>query len=85
MILPGKHLKQERALLGIGRDILDVLEQGQTVSELWERFQLSRNQRGGPISFDWFILSLSFLYAISAIRYDRGVLNRGTSYDLEHR
>lgn len=77
MILPGKHLKQDRALLGIGCEILDVLEQGQTVSELWQRVLTHRNVRATPLSFDWFILSLAFLYAINAVRYERGVLIRG--------
>ncbi len=74
MILPGKHLKQDRALLGIGSEILAVLEQEQTVSELWERVQDVREEHANPLSFDWFVLSLSFLYAMGAVGYDRGVL-----------
>lgn len=74
MILPGKHLKQDRTLLGIGGEILAVLEQEQTVSELWERVQEGRGEHENPLSFDWFILSLSFLYSIDAIGYHRGVL-----------
>lgn len=74
MILPGKHLKPERALLGIGSEVLVELEQEQTVSELWERVQGRRDERANPISFDWFALSLSFLYAIDAIGYDNGVV-----------
>ena len=77
MILPGKHLKQDRALLGIGSDILSVLEQELTVSELWQRVQSSRSSAARPISFDWFVLSLSFLYAIGAVRYERGVVKVG--------
>lgn len=78
MILPGKHLKQDRALLGIGGDILNALEQGQTVSELWQRVQKGRSVLAHPLSFDWFVLSLSFLYAIDAIRYERGIITRGS-------
>lgn len=74
MILPGKHLKQDRALLGIGSEILAALEQEQTVSELWERVQDGRGEHANPLSFDWFVLSLSFLFALDAIGYDRGVL-----------
>lgn len=74
MILPGKHLKQDRALLGIGSEILAALEQEQTVSELWERVQDGRDKHANPLSFDWFVLSLSFLYAIGAVGYDQGVL-----------
>jgi len=78
MILPGKHLKQDRALLGIGSEILAALEQEQTISELWERVQDGRGDHANPLSFDWFVLSLSFLYAIDAIEYDRGILTAGS-------
>ncbi len=75
MILPGKHLKQDRALLGIGSEILATLDQEQTVSELWVRVQEGRDESANPLSFDWFVLSLSFLFAIGAVEYDRGVLS----------
>lgn len=77
MILPGKHLKQDRALLGIGGDILNALEQGQSVSELWQRVQNNKSNLAHPLSFDWFVLSLTFLYAIDAIRFERGIITRG--------
>ena len=75
MILPGKHLKQDRALLGIGSEILASLEQDQTVSELWERVRECRGPRMHPLSFDWFVLSLSFLYSIGAVDYAHGVIS----------
>ncbi len=74
MILPGKHLKQDRSLLGIGGEILAEIVDGDTVSELWERVQRARDANTSPLSFDWYVLSLSFLYSIDAIGYDRGVL-----------
>ena len=37
MILPGKHLRQDRALLAIGAELLVHLDEPRTVSELWER------------------------------------------------
>lgn len=77
MILPGKHLKQDRAILGIGGEILSILEYDQTVSELWQRFQDSRGQSKKAVTFDWFILSLTFLYAIDAVKYDSGILSKG--------
>lgn len=77
MILPGKHLKQDRALLGIGGDILTILDHEQTVSELWQRFQASRYRSQHPVSFDWFILSLTFLYAIDAVTFENGILSKG--------
>nr|WP_245504422.1 ABC-three component system middle component 6 [Lichenihabitans psoromatis] len=40
-----------------------------TVSELWEAVSSlrSKRQNASPLPFDWFILSLSLLYAIGAI------------------
>ena len=29
-----------------------------------------------PLSFDWFILSLSFLFAIGVVSFDRGLLTK---------
>ena len=72
MILPGKHLRPDRSLLGIGGEILEILEHEQTVSELWQRVHDKRDGVKSPLSFDWFILSLSFLYAIDAVHFDRG-------------
>jgi hypothetical protein len=76
MILPGKHLKHDRALLGIGSEILAALEEERTVSELWELVQQQRAERANPLSFDWFILSLSFLFTIGAVRLDDYILTR---------
>ena len=69
MILPGKHLNFDRALLTIGSEILAVMGETSTVSELWEcvRALRSRRESASPLPFDWFILALSLLYAIGAI------------------
>jgi hypothetical protein len=80
MILPGKHLRQDRALLHVGAEILVQVGDGRTVSELWERVRLTRSSSPGvaPLSFDWFILSLTFLYAISALETTHGLIRAGT-------
>lgn len=72
MILPGKHLKPDRALLSVGGEILSVMGEGSTVSELWLRVQdlRSRRETVSPLPFDWFVLALSLLYAIGAIDQD---------------
>jgi hypothetical protein len=76
MILPAKHLRHDRAVLEVGADILAEAEEDHSVSELWERVRIARTAKGGsdPLSFDWFILSLSFLYAISALEYRSGLI-----------
>jgi hypothetical protein len=77
MILPAKHLRQDRALLGVGAEILCHLDEARTVSELWERVRGARviAQAATPLSFDWFVLSLSFLYAMGAIDFARGIVS----------
>lgn len=78
MILPGKHLKADRALLTIGGEILAVMETNASVSLVWDRVQKLRAARDGasPLPFDWFILALSLLYAMGAVELDDDVLVR---------
>lgn len=76
MILPDKHLEQDRSLLGVGADILNGLDHPCTVSEAWDRFTDTRKRSATsqPVSFDWFAKALTFLFAISAIRIRDGLL-----------
>ncbi len=74
MILPGKHLRGDIALLGVGGEVLAQLSEPKTVSELWERTRQGRAPGSSPITFDWFILSLSFLYAVAAIDINDGII-----------
>lgn len=76
MILPDKHLPEDRSLLGVGADILRGLDHPCTVSEAWERFsELRRHSATNqPISFDWFAKALTFLFAISAVHVRDGLL-----------
>lgn len=69
MILPGKHLKPDRALLSVGGEILAVLGDGSTVSVLWEQVRALRSKReaASPLPYDWFLMALTLLYAINAI------------------
>lgn len=76
MILPTKHLPQDRALLGVGAEILGQLRQPRSVSELWEAVREARGRTPGsaPLSFDWFVLALNLLYAIAAIDHSNGIV-----------
>lgn len=78
MILPGKHLKPDRALLSIGGDILAVMGAEATVSSLWDDVRALRAEResASPLPFDWFLLALSLLFAIRAIDLDGEILTR---------
>lgn len=75
MILPTKHLRQERCLMGVGAEIIMQLDRPQTVSELWVRVRGA--YEGWVPSFEWFVLSLSWLYAIGAVNYTDQLLSRG--------
>jgi hypothetical protein len=78
MILPTKHLAQDRALLTIGAAILPKLKQPLTVSALWE--QLSGEPTfmttAAPLRYDSFVLTLDLLYLIGAVQLEDGLLSR---------
>jgi hypothetical protein len=76
MILPSKHLSQNRALIGVGAEILAHLDEPKAVSELWEQIRGVREAAPNvaPVSFDWFVLALTFLNAIFAIELRDGVI-----------
>ncbi|WP_310452746.1 ABC-three component system middle component 6 [Sulfuritalea sp.] len=77
MILPTKHLPQERALLTVGGALLAHLELPITVSALWQR--VSGAVSPAP-TFDWFVLALDLLHALGAVELRDGLLVRGTGH-----
>jgi hypothetical protein len=81
VILPTKYLPHDRALLSVGAEILEQLEEPRTVSELWECVREVRTNRlsATPLSFDWFVLALTVLYAVAAVEYGNGVVRREAS------
>ncbi len=72
MILPTKHLGAHESLLGLGAVVLSHLSAPKTVSRLWEDLRLSPELR----TFDRFVLTLGFLYAIGTVEMDEGLLRR---------
>ena len=76
MILPGKHILPDRALISVGADILSVVGKGTSVSDAWSRLKALRDARAdaSPLPFDWFVLSLTLLYAVSAIELRDGII-----------
>ena len=76
MILPDKHLDVNRTLLGVGADVLKILDHPSTTGELWDRFLDVRKREVAdqPVSFDWFAKAITFLFAIRAIRIQDGLL-----------
>lgn len=77
MILPTKHIRLDRSLLGLGADLLRLLNEERTVSSLWDAVTKRRQQVGAPnVSFDWFVLAIDFLYAAGAVELLDGRVRR---------
>lgn len=81
MILPSKHLKTDRALIGIGGEVLQLLDQSKTVSGLWDEFREFRSKQGKhEVGFDRFVLTLDMLFLFEAVDIDRGrIVRRGAA------
>ncbi len=79
MILPSKHLPQDRALLSVGAAILRHLSHPVTVSALWEQMPRAvvAQQASSPMRYDGFVLALDLLFLIGAIELHEGLLVRG--------
>ena len=78
MILPSKHISQERALLSVGATILQHLSEPITISALWEEMRgpaIKRNH-SSLLRYDGFILALDLLFLVGAIDLQGGLLKR---------
>lgn len=66
MILPSKHLSEDRALVTIGAEVLELLSEPKTVSRLWTDLKKKRAS-SVPVMYDWFVLSLDVLFALGLV------------------
>jgi len=80
MILPSKHISQDRALLSVGARILPHLSQPKTASALWETMlPLAVRKRDVlPLHYDEFVLALDLLFLMGAVEFQSGLLRRRT-------
>jgi hypothetical protein len=79
MILPTKRISIESSLLGVGADVLSLLNQPKSVSRVWEELKTVRallNDKGERLTFEWFVLALDLLFLADAIFLQEGVLTR---------
>lgn len=78
MILPTKHVEPERALIGVGAEILSELSRPMTMSRLWDALRTRRTAAtpNAPLDYEWFVLALDFLYTVAAVDFQRGLLLR---------
>lgn len=77
MLMPTKHIKTENALIGVGGEVLALLDEDKTVSRLF--FDLQERRRTNELStihFDWFLLAVDFLFCVGAVRFEEGVLKK---------
>ena len=78
MILPSKHLSQDRATLTVGARILRHLSQPKTVSALWEEIRRTGGKREDmpPSRYDAFVIALDLLFLMGAIEFQDGLLSQ---------
>lgn len=78
MILPTKHIRPDRSLVGLGGDVIGALERPITMSKLWDaiRRRRSADNAGAVVDYRWFVLALDLLYTVHAIEIERGVIRR---------
>ena len=78
VILPSKHMSEDRALLTVGAVILRHLTHRLTVSALWE--QMLRSDEAGEVHsylrYDAFVLALDLLFLVGAVELRDGLLVR---------
>jgi len=68
MLLPTRGISADRALLTVGADVLDVLVDSMTVSDVWDAYRRKKNALQTIVpSFDWFSLALAGLFAMGVI------------------
>ena len=74
MIMPTKHIPAEQSLLGAGAVVFAELSQPCTVTALWEAVRDSRSVG----TFERFVLAVTMLYTLRVVRFEAGVIVRGT-------
>ena len=72
MILPDKNIKLEYSLLNCGALVLESLEVPLTISALWEKLK----EQKVFVGYEKFILTIDFLYMISGIENENGLIRR---------
>ena len=78
MLVSTKHTNLSQSLLGFGGYILSQLVVPKTIDEVWNEYQVDQKNRIYPAkqSFDNLLLTLIFLYSISAIEEDNGLVRK---------
>ena len=68
MIVPTKGVHPNKAMLTVGSQIVNILNEPMTVSKLWTSIRDIRSMNEeSPIGFDWFVLSLDLVKILGLI------------------
>ena len=78
MILPTKHIRTDRALIGVGAHVLRALRGPMTVSKLWDEIRARRtvDAPNAVLDYRWFVLALDFLYTVRTIDIEHGLIRK---------
>lgn len=78
MFLPSKFVTTEQALLTLGGQVLESMEESSSVSDSWASLKGWRAERGidAPVPFWWFALAIDCLFMMGAIELDGDRLRR---------
>ena len=76
MIQPTKGISADRALITVGAQVLQQLDQPATVTAVWHSLREWRAKTGyqANLPYSWFILALDVLHALDVLRYENGLL-----------
>lgn len=68
MLLPTKHISEQHALVSIGAIVIShLIKEDVQIQKLWDSVRKEKNFAGTPLSFEWFVLALDFLFMVSII------------------
>lgn len=73
MILPKKHLSLDESLLGFGAYLLDNIGKKSNIDCLWRSYlnDYKNNIYSVKFTFDQYIITIDFLFAINAIEINQ--------------
>lgn len=73
MILPKKHLSLDESLFGFGAYLLDNIGKNSNIDRLWRTYlsDYKNNIYSVKFTFDQYIITIDFLFAINAIEINQ--------------
>jgi hypothetical protein len=76
MITPTKGIAPQRALLAIGAQIAQAVDEPVTISQAWTRLKSWRREHdhNSPIPFWWFALALDVLHTLGVADFEGELL-----------